>query len=230
MSALAAYEAGLAGAACWTVDARGRRRSVPVRRWTGAAAGSDLALVAAAVADLPRRAGRPAVLDVGCGPGRLALAAAAQRPDAFVAGLDISPFAVSLARARGVHAWLGDVLDTRPGPRRVWDRARWDRILLADGNLGIGADPAALLGRLGRLLAPGGRILADVLPAGGVVQHRFRVEAGDGGPAVGGYLAWAWVGAGAAQELGLRSGLVLQDVQRLGRRGERTIATWTVGR
>jgi hypothetical protein len=42
----------------------------------------------------------------------------------------------------------------------------WRHILLADGNIGIGGDPARLLARCRDLLAPGGDILVELDPPG----------------------------------------------------------------
>lgn len=89
-------------------------------------------------------------LDVGCGPGRLAGALA--RGGCPALGIDISETAVRLARRRGATALRRDVFDRVPG------EGRWHHLLLADGNIGIGGDPARLLLRCRTLLAPGGRL------------------------------------------------------------------------
>lgn len=94
-------------------------------------------------------------LDVGCGPGRLvaALGRAAL-------GLDVCPDAVRLARRRGANVLCRSVFD--PLPRE----GRWRWVLLADGNIGIGGDPARLLRRCACLLAPGGGVLVEVTAPG----------------------------------------------------------------
>ncbi|MFI5840023.1 methyltransferase domain-containing protein [Catenuloplanes sp. NPDC051500] len=97
-------------------------------------------------------------LDVGCGPGRLTAALArAGRP---ALGIDTSAAAVRLARRRGATALLRDVFDPLPGA------GRWQHLLLADGNIGIGGDPLRLLRRCRALLAPDGRIQAELAPPG----------------------------------------------------------------
>ncbi|MEV6489759.1 class I SAM-dependent methyltransferase [Actinoplanes sp. NPDC051633] len=93
-------------------------------------------------------------LDVGCGPGRLT--AALNRAGHPALGIDISAAAVQLARRRGATALRRDVFDPLPG------HGRWRHLLLADGNIGIGGDPARLLRRCGDLLAPAGRLHAEV--------------------------------------------------------------------
>ncbi|MFB9332053.1 methyltransferase domain-containing protein, partial [Actinoplanes octamycinicus] len=73
---------------------------------------------------------RGATLDVGCGPGRLT--AALLRLGRAALGIDVSAAAVRLARARGATALRRDVFAPLPG------QGRWEHLLLADGNLGIG--------------------------------------------------------------------------------------------
>jgi len=74
-------------------------------------------------------------LDVGSGPGRLTVALAERGVP--VLGIDITPAAVQLARSSGALALHRDVFSTVPGT------GRWARVLLADGNVGIGGDPDA---------------------------------------------------------------------------------------
>ena len=94
-----------------------------------------------------------ATLDVGCGPGRLA-AALAQRGQP-VLGVDIASAAVERTTSLGALALCRSVFDQLPG------EGRWDTVLLADGNLGIGGNPAGLLARVRELLRPGGRLVVE---------------------------------------------------------------------
>ncbi|WP_033343225.1 methyltransferase domain-containing protein [Catenuloplanes japonicus] len=97
-------------------------------------------------------------LDVGCGPGRLTVALArAGRP---ALGIDVSAAAVRMARRRGASALLRDVFDPLPGA------GRWEHLLLADGNIGIGGDPVRLLRRCRALLGPSGLLHAELAPPG----------------------------------------------------------------
>jgi SAM-dependent methyltransferase len=99
-----------------------------------------------------------ATLDVGCGPGRLAGALiGAGRP---ALGIDVSAAAVRLARRRGAIALRRDVFDPVPGT------GRWQHLLLADGNIGIGGNPHRLLVRCRRLLSAGGHLHAELAPPG----------------------------------------------------------------
>jgi SAM-dependent methyltransferase len=71
----------------------------------------------AAVSDALPRGGR--VLDVGCGTGTFALALAAARPDAEVAGVDGDPQALAIARAKpgaARVAWREGLADAVPAP------------------------------------------------------------------------------------------------------------------
>ena len=97
-------------------------------------------------------------IDVGCGPGRLVVALTAAGTPAL--GIDASPAAVRIARARGAAALCRDVFGPLPGA------GRWRHLLLADGNVGIGGDPARLLARCRDLIGPGGRIHAELAAPG----------------------------------------------------------------
>lgn len=97
-------------------------------------------------------------LDVGCGPGRLVAALADAGLPAL--GVDVSAEAVRQARRRGANAIRGCVFQPLPA------EGRWSRVLLADGNIGIGGDPTRLLHRCRSVLAPGGHILVEVAPPG----------------------------------------------------------------
>ena len=74
------------------------------------------------------------VLDVGCGPGRF-VSALTDRGIAAL-GVDIAETAVALARGRGLAAMVRSVFSDLPG------EGRWPTVLLMDGNIGIGGDPA----------------------------------------------------------------------------------------
>ena len=97
-------------------------------------------------------------LDIGCGPGRLT--SVLQRRGHPALGIDVSATAVRLARARGATALRRDVFAPVPG------EGRWRHLLLADGNIGIGGDPGALLRRCRELLAPAGRLHVELARPG----------------------------------------------------------------
>lgn len=168
-SALAIYGAALRGAAgggvapVHLVDGFGRRiRNERADAWCAAARPGDDGM-------LNRCAG--ATLDVGCGPGRLAVALAARGH--VVLGVDVSAEAIRQARRRGAAALHRCVFDPLPG------EGRWRHVLLADGNVGIGGDPVRLLRRCAGLLAPDGDVVVEV-DAPGSASWRRHVALSDG--------------------------------------------------
>ncbi|GAA1672019.1 hypothetical protein GCM10009745_13440 [Kribbella yunnanensis] len=96
------------------------------------------------------------VLDIGCGPGRIVTALAEQGIPAL--GVDVSPQAISLTTSRGAVALQ------RPVQNRLPAEGRWGSVVLMDGNIGIGGDPADLLRRCAELVRPNGLVLVEVDP------------------------------------------------------------------
>ncbi|MFC7529208.1 SAM-dependent methyltransferase [Actinoplanes sp. GCM10030250] len=122
-------------------------------------------------------------LDVGCGPGRLTGALiGAGRP---ALGIDVSAAAVRLAHSRGAVALQRDVFGPVPGT------GRWQHLLLADGNIGIGGNPRRLLARCGALLGAGGRLHAELAPPGTPAWSGIATVHAPGG--AGSPLRWACV-------------------------------------
>ena len=149
-----------------------------------------------------------ATLDVGCGPGRLA-SALAERGH-VVLGIDVVREAVGRTRSRGAPALRRDVFSDLPG------EGRWDTALLADGNIGIGGDPVALLHRLRELLDPRGRVVAEVAPPGtpctvGWASLRWGEDVSDPIP-------WSVLGVDDLAAVAAEVGLDVLDVHRLGER------------
>jgi SAM-dependent methyltransferase len=140
------------------------------------------------------------VLDVGCGPGRMAAALVATRRPAL--GIDTSPTAVAEARRRGAPVLRRSVFDRLPA------EGRWGAVLLLDGNVGIGGDPTALLARAARLLRPGGVVAVEVEPPGQPSEAlTVRVEAPDAHP--GPWFPWATVGADGIAAVAAAAGLAV---------------------
>lgn len=172
-----------------TRESDGTLRVLPLDVWLRDARGADERLVA--------RAEGP-VLDVGCGPGRHVHALALR--GVIAVGVDVSPAALHLARARGAAVLEASIFDSIPGS------GEWRTALVLDGNIGIGGAPAALLRRIGSLLSPGGTILVEVDPPGvGLEIIRMRLEDEH---RESHWFDWARVGAeaiaGPAREAGLR--------------------------
>nr|MBA3278816.1 class I SAM-dependent methyltransferase [Geodermatophilaceae bacterium] len=150
-------------------------------------------------------------LDVGCGPGRLS--AALTEAGISALGIDVSAAAVQMARQRGATALRRDVFSSVPG------QGRWPNLLLADGNIGIGGDPVALLRRVETMLAPGGRAVVEVDPPGeGVSCRMIRLEVDE---LVSSWFPWARVAAESIRDLAEQSGLAFTGLDQ---RGDRWVA------
>ena len=196
-TALEVYDAGLlqassAGAPAslpgWRLRyADGSHAPIDLAAWCLPRPGDDQLLEAAT----------GAVLDVGCGPGRLT--AALTRRGTAALGIDISAMAVQLTRATGAAALRRSVFARLPGT------SRWDTVLLADGNIGIGGDPVALLARVRDLLAPDGRALVELdhHGTGRTVVVRLENDEGD----ASGWFRWAHVGPPGLESLAHKAGL-----------------------
>lgn len=139
----------LRGEACHVVGAGVEPRPLPVADWVGPPGAADRAMLSHCVG---------ATIDIGCGPGRLTAELGARGH--VVLGIDVVAEAVGQARTRGGAALHRDVFDRVPG------EGRWHTALLADGNVGIGGDPAALLARVRQLLDPRGRVVVEVSAPG----------------------------------------------------------------
>lgn len=174
-----------------------------VERWCARADGVDLDV-------LERCEG--AVLDVGCGPGRLVAELAARgRP---VLGIDVSEMAVDRTVRLGGQALRRSVFDPLPG------EGRWGTVLLMDGNVGIGGDPRALLDRATQLLTPGGLLISETLPVD--VDERVDVQVVDLTLTPGGAFPWARLGTPALLRHASRAGWSAVDQWTAG--GRRFVA------
>lgn len=165
----------LEGHPCEVVGLWDTPRVIPVASWLGEADGADHSLLDHC---------RGAVLDIGCGPGRLT--AALQRRGVEALGIDLVAEAVTRTRVRGGRALRRSVFDELPG------EGCWDTALLADGNIGIGGDPARLLRRARDVVRSHGSLVVELEPPG-VALHVAEAHLRSGGrrsPA----FPWAVVG------------------------------------
>ncbi|MER6953436.1 class I SAM-dependent methyltransferase [Streptomyces sp. NPDC000618] len=142
-----------------------------------------------------------AVLDVGCGPGRLVAELAARGRPAL--GVDVSEAAVARTVRLGGQALQRSVFEPLPA------EGRWDTALLIDGNIGIGGDPTTLLRRMSQLLIPNGLLIAETVPDTEVDErvtvHVVSITAGTHGTA-GPPFPWARLGTPALLRLATGTG------------------------
>jgi len=185
------YEDSLAGLGQVEIEHHdGRTERLPVDQWRHGRPGDD--------ALLGRCAGP--TLDVGSGPGRLTIALAERGLPAL--GIDVTPYAVRMTRAGGGLALLRDVFDRIPGT------GRWQTVLLADGNIGIGGDPPVLLRRVAALLGRRGRAIAELENATTHTEWlRLRDEC-----QVSDWFRWSRVGLDAIEEYAAAAGLVVTGI------------------
>ena len=182
------YEDALAGHARPEIEHRdGTRTPLQVDDWLHARPGD---------ASLVERCTGP-TLDVGSGPGRLTVALAERGLPAL--GIDVTPYAVHLARASGALTLLRDVFGRVPGT------GRWMTVLLADGNIGIGGDPVALLRRVAELLTPLGQALVELQPPGTALRSEQVRLRHDGQASA--WFPWAYVGVDQITEIAEGAGL-----------------------
>lgn len=125
------------------------------------------------------------VLDIGCGTGGLALAAAGVvGPSGRVNGVDASAEMVARARRKAARAGAAVQFDSAPAEALPFDDATFDAVTaslmlhhLTDANL------RSVLAEVARVLRPGGRFLAvDIGGTAGQgpgVLHRFAPRHGD---------------------------------------------------
>ena len=198
-AALASYEDALRNNRPLAVHAAGENLfSLDINRWLGPVDAADLTV-------LDRCLGP--VLDIGCGPGRITAALQQRGVDAL--GIDIAHVAVSLTRGRGGYALRRNVFWPVP------DEGSWATALLLDGNIGIGGEPGTLLRRIADLLAPDGRLIAEIdANASTDVRHSVRFA----GTPDGSEFDWALVGVHALTRYARPAGLTITETWPAGGR------------
>lgn len=196
LSFSAVFADALRGEPCLVEGLSEHEEELPVHRWSRPVDESDRALLAYC---------RGTTIDVGCGPGRMSEHLSDQGH--AVLGLDIVREAVEQARTRGVPALRRNVFDPVPG------EGRWDTVLLADGNIGIGGAPRELLTRCGELVDPvHGRIVVDLAgPGTGLSTHEALLVSGGRRTRP---FPWARVGVDAIEELAVSAALRVEVVTR----------------
>ncbi len=191
------YSAALQGNPCRVVGLGDDDLHLPVTDWTQEADADDRQIL--------RHCAGP-TLDIGCGPGRMAAALAEMGQP--VLGIDVVHEAVGQTRGRGVSALRLDVFGDLPG------EGRWQTALLADGNVGIGGDPVALLRRVRELLAADGAVVVE-LEAPGVEASAtwvaLEVDGTQSRP-----FRWAVLGVDDIDRVAREAGWEVATVHRIG--------------
>ncbi len=173
--------------------------ALPVELWSRPADDADLRLVELCVGP---------TIDIGCGPGRMteALAEAGH----LALGIDVVEAAVQMTRERGVSALRRDVFDPIPA------EGRWHTALLADGNIGIGGDPLALLQRVRHCLAPGGQVVVELAGPGVGSSQGWAVLEGTAGRSRP--FRWATLGTDDVSTVAAEAGFALSSLHPIGPR------------
>jgi SAM-dependent methyltransferase len=202
------YDRALDGERCWIRRDDGEVHALPVGRWLGGKDADDQ--FDSAVLGL---CSGPTI-DLGCGPGRFVTELIRSGIPAL--GIDQSATAVSLARRSGAPVLRRDIFEALPGT------GRWQTVLLADGNVGLGGDPLRMLRRAAELLSRGGHCVAEFdSQAMGIRASWVRLESTR---TTGPWFRWALVGIDSAASLAENAGLVMTDIHRIGRRVVATMA------
>ncbi|HEY2194259.1 MAG TPA: class I SAM-dependent methyltransferase [Actinomycetospora sp.] len=189
------FDAALAGRSDRLVRADGVVLPLAVHRWQDDADGDDGWLLERC---------RGATLDLGCGPGRLVVALADRGVP--VLGVDVSVQAIERCLQRGAAVLHRDAFERLPG------EGRWEHVVLADGNIGIGGEPAALLRRCRDLLARDGTVLAELTPGAALWQGAARLVSDDVSEELAGtWFPWAVLGPDAIDDVAAAAGLVVLE-------------------
>ncbi|KKF01856.1 methyltransferase domain-containing protein [Mycolicibacterium obuense] len=202
------YDRALTGERCWVRRDDGRVSRLPVHNWLGGRHADDR--FDTTIVDMCEGP----TLDLGCGPGRLVSYLVQRGVPAL--GVDLSATAVRLARSSGAPALHRDLFEPLPGT------GRWQTVLLADGNVGLGGDPVRVLGRAAELLRSGGRCLVEFDSAAiGIDVGWVRLESAS---TIGPWFKWASVGIDSMPALAAEAGLAVAGIRHIGTRVVATLA------
>ena len=196
------YDRALDGELCWIRHDDGCVHRLPARSWLdGQDADRKFDDIVVGLCHGP-------TIDLGCGPGRLVAALIERGVPAL--GVDQSATAVEMARRSGAPVLRRDVFDPLPGT------GRWQTVLLADGNVGLGGDPWRMLRRAGELLHRGGRCVAEFDSAiAGIRTGWVRLESTR---TIGPWFRWATVGVDCVSRLADDVGLAVTGIHPVGGR------------
>lgn len=197
---LVAFDAALGGEPCEVVGPGRRLAALATKQWFGPCDEVDQRLLLSHC--------QGPTLDVGCGPGRMT--AALLHRGTPTLGIDVSAVAVQHAVDRGAPALRRNVFAPVPAS------GRWNHVLLADGNVGIGGDPIRLLRRSRELVRRGGTVVVELSAPGTGLRCdriRLRVVGRTSTP-----FPWSLVGVDAIELLAKSVELAVVDVETTGGR------------
>lgn len=146
------------------LPAAGHRLLTPVYDVLSKLAGTTV--VHARLVDLARLEPGHRVLDLGCGPGAVALRVADQHPEASVIGMDPDPDVLGRARGKAERAGLGVVFQPGFAEDLPFDDDSFDRVVssLAFHHID-GARQLEAAAEVRRVLRPDGlAVIADIQP------------------------------------------------------------------
>jgi SAM-dependent methyltransferase len=113
---------------------------------------------------------QPAILDLGAGSGRLAVALQPYAPGRYL-GVDLSPEAV--ARARGLNL---PGAEFTPGDFETWRPAETFDAIVFNESIGYARDPAATFQAFAAHLKPEGRFFVSLYESGSSAAQWRRIE------------------------------------------------------
>lgn len=123
---------------------------------------SVLHTIRAAAAEVPRLADPDlAILDAGCGTGRIAMVLAAAGY-VTIDGVDLSPEMVELAAGRGIYRTLESGIDLSVEPPARWRQQ--GELVVVGGVFTVGHIPPESLYQVAKLVRPGGVLVVTVRP------------------------------------------------------------------
>ena len=113
---------------------------------------------------------QPAILDIGAGNGRLAVALQPYHPGRYL-GVDLSPEAVTRARALALPG-----MEFTAGNFETWRPAEKFDAIVFNESIGYAVDPAATFTAFAAHLKPAGKFFVSLYQSGNAAAQWRRIE------------------------------------------------------